>query len=125
MGWVEGNWPYDELKLELKRRSLAGDGPPVRTSSIWGKLLDPQGFLAALEKTGCRLVAQSEGLSISSQGRAYMWHTGVMKVGCQGVDNVNLDIELITPIAMGKGLRFAIREGGKTVGAGLITEIKE
>jgi elongation factor Tu len=38
-------------------------------------------------------------------------------------DNVNLTIELITPIAMEKGLRFAIREGGHTVGAGSVTEI--
>jgi elongation factor Tu len=40
-------------------------------------------------------------------------------------DNVELEIELITPIAMEKGLRFAIREGGHTVGAGVITEILE
>jgi elongation factor Tu len=40
-------------------------------------------------------------------------------------DNVNLDIELITPIAMEKELRFAIREGGHTVGAGVVTEIIE
>ena len=40
-------------------------------------------------------------------------------------DNVNLDIELITPIAMEKELRFAIREGGHTVGAGVVTEINE
>ncbi|HYX69199.1 MAG TPA: elongation factor Tu, partial [Terriglobales bacterium] len=38
-------------------------------------------------------------------------------------DNVSLEIELITPVAMEKGLRFAIREGGHTVGAGTITEI--
>ena len=38
-------------------------------------------------------------------------------------DNVQLTVELITPIAMEKGLRFAIREGGKTVGAGTISEI--
>src|SRR4026208_2604208 len=38
-------------------------------------------------------------------------------------DNVSLEIELITPIAMEKGLRFAIREGGHTVGAGTISEI--
>jgi elongation factor Tu len=36
---------------------------------------------------------------------------------------VNLDVELITPIAMEKELRFAIREGGHTVGAGVVTEI--
>jgi elongation factor Tu len=40
-------------------------------------------------------------------------------------DNTNLTIELITPIAMEKGLRFAIREGGRTVGAGTITEMVE
>jgi len=40
-------------------------------------------------------------------------------------DNVNLDVELIAPIAMEKGVRFAIREGGRTVGAGTVTEINE
>ncbi len=40
-------------------------------------------------------------------------------------DNVALEVELITPIAMEKGLRFAIREGGRTVGAGTISEIIE
>jgi elongation factor Tu len=40
-------------------------------------------------------------------------------------DNTNLTITLITPIAMEKGLRFAIREGGRTVGAGTITEVLE
>jgi elongation factor Tu len=40
-------------------------------------------------------------------------------------DNVSLEIHLITPIAMEKELRFAIREGGKTVGAGVISDIVE
>jgi elongation factor Tu len=40
-------------------------------------------------------------------------------------DNVSVEVELITPIAMEKGLRFAIREGGRTVGAGTITDILE
>ena len=40
-------------------------------------------------------------------------------------DNVTMDVELITPIAMEKELRFAIREGGRTVGAGVVTEITE
>jgi elongation factor Tu len=40
-------------------------------------------------------------------------------------DNVNLSVELIAPIAMEKGVRFAIREGGRTVGAGTVTEIIE
>ena len=40
-------------------------------------------------------------------------------------DNVELDIDLITPIAMEQGVRFAIREGGRTVGAGVVTAIRE
>jgi elongation factor Tu len=56
--------------------------------------------------------------------------TGVCKLpsGVEMVmpgDNVSLEIELITPIAMEKELRFAIREGGRTVGAGVVTEILE
>ena len=39
-------------------------------------------------------------------------------------DNVVMDVELITPIAIEQGLRFAIREGGHTVGAGVVTEIE-
>ncbi|MFY9446350.1 MAG: elongation factor Tu, partial [Dethiobacteria bacterium] len=38
-------------------------------------------------------------------------------------DNVNMVIELITPIAIEEGLRFAIREGGRTVGAGVVTGV--
>ena len=40
-------------------------------------------------------------------------------------DNVNMTIELITPIAIEKGLRFAIREGGRTVGSGVVADIVE
>ena len=40
-------------------------------------------------------------------------------------DNINIDVELIVPIAMEKTQRFAIREGGRTIGAGRITEITE
>ncbi|MDK2878574.1 MAG: elongation factor Tu, partial [Thermoanaerobacteraceae bacterium] len=38
-------------------------------------------------------------------------------------DNIVMDIQLISPIAIEEGLRFAIREGGRTVGAGVVTEI--
>ncbi len=56
--------------------------------------------------------------------------TGVVKLpeGVEMVmpgDNVNMEVELIAPIAMEKELRFAIREGGRTVGAGIVTEIIE
>ena len=40
-------------------------------------------------------------------------------------DNVSVTVELLTPIAMDKGLKFAIREGGRTVGAGVVAEIIE
>jgi elongation factor Tu len=40
-------------------------------------------------------------------------------------DHITMDVKLITPIAMEEGLRFAIREGGKTVGAGVVSSIKE
>ena len=42
---------------------------------------------------------------------------------CMPGDNITMEIELITPIAMEKELRFAIREGGRTVGAGVVTNI--
>ena len=44
---------------------------------------------------------------------------------CMPGDNVVMDVELITPIAIEEGLRFAIREGGRTVGSGVVTEIFE
>ena len=44
---------------------------------------------------------------------------------CMPGDNVDMDVELITPIAIEKGLRFAIREGGRTVGSGVVIEINE
>ena len=43
---------------------------------------------------------------------------------CMPGDNVDMKVELITPIAIEKGLRFAIREGGRTVGSGVVTEIE-
>ena len=44
---------------------------------------------------------------------------------CVPGDNVEMDVELITPIAIEEGLRFAIREGGHTVGSGVVTAINE
>ncbi|MFQ8953595.1 MAG: hypothetical protein ACLR56_11690 [Oscillospiraceae bacterium] len=42
---------------------------------------------------------------------------------CMPGDNVEMDVELITPIAIEEGLRFAIREGGRTVGSGVVTKL--
>ena len=56
--------------------------------------------------------------------------TGIVQLG-EGVemvmpgDNTTFSGELISPIAMEQGLRFAVREGGRTVGAGVVTEIIE
>ena len=44
---------------------------------------------------------------------------------CNPGDNIEISVELITPIAIENGLRFAIREGGKTVGSGVVTAINE
>ncbi|MBI5559964.1 MAG: elongation factor Tu [Deltaproteobacteria bacterium] len=54
--------------------------------------------------------------------------TGVVKLpeGTEMVmpgDNIRFEVELITPIAMEEGLRFAVREGGRTVGAGVVTKV--
>ena len=56
--------------------------------------------------------------------------TGIVKLpeGVEMVmpgDNVTMDVELIAPIAMDQGLRFAIREGGRTVGAGVVAAIAD
>ena len=40
-------------------------------------------------------------------------------------DNATMNIELLTPVAMNQGLRFALREGGKTVGAGVVAAVLE
>ena len=60
--------------------------------------------------------------------RVFHEETGVAKLpdGVEMVmpgDNVQMEIELIQPIAMDQGLRFAIREGGRTVGSGVVSEI--
>ncbi len=44
---------------------------------------------------------------------------------CMPGDNVDMTVELITPVAMEEGLRFAIREGGRTVGSGVVAKIFE
>jgi elongation factor Tu len=64
----------------------------------------PQFYIRTLDVTGT--IALPDGVEMVMPG-----------------DNVNLDVELITPVALEKGSKFAIREGGLTVGAGVITEI--
>ena len=66
----------------------------------------PQFFLRTTDVTGT--IALPEGVKMVMPG-----------------DNVNMVVELISPVAMEDGLRFAIREGGRTVGAGVVTGIIE
>ena len=66
----------------------------------------PQFYLRTTDVTG--IIVLPEGVEMVMPG-----------------DNINMDIELITPVAIEEGLRFAIREGGRTVGAGVVTGINE
>ena len=74
--------------------------------------------------------ASSAKRPLSCQSWEYMYTdvTGIITLPegvemCMPGDNVVMSVELITPIAIEKGLRFAIREGGRTVGSGVVTEI--
>ena len=69
-------------------------------------------------------------LIAGSAALGYMLITGVITLPegtemCMPGDNVTMDVELITPIAIEEGLRFAIREGGRTVGSGVVSKINE
>jgi len=66
----------------------------------------PQFYLRTTDVTG--VVTLPEGVEMVMPG-----------------DNINMDIELITPVAIEEGLRFAIREGGRTVGAGVVTAVAD
>jgi elongation factor Tu len=66
----------------------------------------PQFYIRTMDVTGT--IALPEGVEMVMPG-----------------DDVNLDVELITPVALERGSKFAIREGGLTVGAGVITDILE
>jgi elongation factor Tu len=66
----------------------------------------PQFYFRTTDVTGS--IALSEGVEMVMPG-----------------DNTEMDIELITPVAMEEGLRFAIREGGRTVGAGRVIKIEK
>ena len=62
---------------------------------------------------------------ITGTVHALMARDGGTAEMCMPGDNITMDVEIISPIAMDEGLRFAIREGGRTVGAGVVTKIIE
>ena len=94
--------PHKKLKAEVYvlKKEEGGRHTPFFTN------YRPQFYFRTTDVTG--IVKLPEGVEMVMPG-----------------DNVNIDIELITPIAAEEGLRFAIREGGRTVGAGVVTKITE
>ena len=62
---------------------------------------------------------------ITGQVHTLMGSDGNKAEMCMPGDNITMDVEIINPIAMEEGLRFAIREGGRTVGAGVVTKVIE
>jgi len=77
----------------------------------------PQFYIRTMDVTGT--IALPEGVEMVMPGDNVNLGVEMVMPG----DNVNLLVELITPVALEKGSKFAIREGGLTVGAGVITEI--
>ena len=94
--------PHKKLKAEVYvlKKEEGGRHTPFFTN------YRPQFYFRTTDVTG--IVKLPEGVEMVMPG-----------------DNINIDIELITPIAAEEGLRFAIREGGRTVGAGVVTKITE
>ena len=62
---------------------------------------------------------------VTGSVNALMSREGKMAEMCMPGDNITMEVEIISPIAMEDGLRFAIREGGRTIGAGVVTKILE
>ena len=77
---------------------------------------------------GSETRSTSRAPACSAESRTARFSTSVMPEGTEMImpgDNTKVTVELITPIAMDEGLRFAIREGGRTVGAGVVSKIIE
>ena len=83
--------------------------------------MEHQNIRIRLKAFDHRVLDQSTGEIVSTAKRTGAQVRGPISPG----DNVTMLVELIAPIAMDQGLRFAIREGGRTVGAGVVTEVIE
>ena len=94
--------PHDEFKAQvyILKKEEGGRHTPFHNH------YRPQFYIRTLDVTG--EITLPEGVEMVMPG-----------------DNVTMEVELITPIAIEKGLRFAIREGGRTVGAGVVSEVEE
>ena len=129
----------------MMKHTLAYDDGDVEALQLWSPrttarvLSDPMEWpsLAARLRAGRESVLRSlraRGVVVGgsasggSQQPRFLAEVATLPEGVEMVmpgDNVALTVELITPIAMEKELRFAIREGGRTVGAGVISDILE
>src|SRR5437899_1019315 len=133
-----------EMRELLKKYQFPGDAIPVIRGSALGAMEKPEDSKAAeciwklMEAVDSYIPMPKRAIdrpflmpiedifSITGRGTVVTGRVerGVVKVGRAG-GNVTMASELITPVAMEKELRFAIREGGRTVGAGVATEITE
>ncbi len=95
---------FDQAAQEVQGRSLRLSKEEGGRHTPFFKGYRPQFYFRTTDVTG--VAEMPEGTEMVMPG-----------------DNVQLVVELITPVAMDKGLRFAIREGGRTVGAGTVSEI--
>ena len=111
-----------DLRDELQNGWLTIDGRPL-SSEISAE--DGRTTEATKRSVWWIVTAFAVGWAV-----AYLFTTAVPAAAAAGPDalpgdNVSCEVTLITPVALEKGLRFAIREGGHTVGAGAVTEIIE
>src|SRR5947207_1714657 len=129
-----------EVRELLKKYQFPGDATPIIRGSALGAMEKPgdakaseciwklmeavDSYIRTPQRAIDRPFWMRSGdiFSIRGGGRGGRW--GGEREGMRG-DNVTMTIDLITPVAMEKELRFAIREGGRTVGAGVVTEITE
>src|SRR3970282_1225346 len=138
--WVTGLW----LCARTLDEAVAGDNIGVLLRGVEKEEIERGMVLAKPGSINPHLKFRAEGdvLTKEEGGRHTPFFTGyrpqfylrttdvtgdiALPAGVEMVmpgDNVNLEVALITPVALEEGLRFAIREGGRTVGAGVVTGI--
>src|SRR5438093_1205495 len=121
-------FPGDDIPVIRGAALKAIAGDKAQVAKIWDLLnaLDQSIPVPKREVDKPFLMPVEDVFSITGRGTVATGRIDRGKVGVEMVmpgDNTKMTIELITPIAMEEQLRFAIREGGRTVGAGVVTKI--
>ena len=111
--WIIPNEPTNNLQLRLVGQDAVGLSDTSEVGGITIEISYPM----------VTNVSPASGSIDFRTNEFYFNFSQGLDVSTVTSDNVQFEIELITPIAMEKELRFAIREGGHTVGAGVVTEI--